>query len=285
MRANGTGLHVLASSRPGDTTPSWSPDGRRLVVRGFGLARSFDLYTIAVTGTARARLLATPRERALSELVERRAHDRLPERPQRRDPDLDADAEQPAAAPAHPRRHEPDARLLTERPADRVRPPRRDLGDGCRQPRSARDRKRAPGERRVAELVARQSPEAFSRNYQVLAMNATGGGRHYVTRAVPGDDQRAAGVVTVRRALCAAAALLLLAPAASAGAGRWLSWNAAARTASLTLVAGYNGANNGFNFDGYGRGRLLVQVPGRGSPSPARTRARCATRAQSCAAR
>ena len=27
---------------------------------------------------------------------------------------------------------------------------------------------------------------AFSRNYQVLAMNATGGGRHYVTRAVPG---------------------------------------------------------------------------------------------------
>ena len=59
MRANGTGLRVLASSRPGDTTPSWSPDGRRLAVRGFGLARSFDLYTIAVTGTARTRLLAT----------------------------------------------------------------------------------------------------------------------------------------------------------------------------------------------------------------------------------
>jgi hypothetical protein len=65
----------------------------------------------------------------------------------------------------------------------------------------------------------------------------------------------------MRSALAVAALVLLLAPAASAGAGRWLSWNASARTASLTLVAGYNGANNGFNFDGYGRGRLLVQVP------------------------
>ena len=68
-------------------------------------------------------------------------------------------------------------------------------------------------------------------------------------------------MVGVRRAFVAAGLLLLLAPAASAGAGRWLSWNAAARTASLTLVAGYNGANNGFNFDGYGRGQLLVRVP------------------------
>jgi len=62
-------------------------------------------------------------------------------------------------------------------------------------------------------------------------------------------------------ALGAAAALLVLAHGASAGAGRWLSWNAASRTASLTLVAGLNGANNGFNFDGYGRGRLLVRIP------------------------
>ena len=41
----------------------------------------------------------------------------------------------------------------------------------------------------------------------------------------------------------------------------WLSWNAARKTASLLLVAGYNGANNGFNFDGYGRGQLLVRIP------------------------
>ncbi len=27
------------------------------------------------------------------------------------------------------------------------------------------------------------------------------------------------------------------------------------------LIAGYNGANNGFNFDGYGRGQLLVRIP------------------------
>ena len=58
--------------------------------------------------------------------------------------------------------------------------------------------------------------------------------------------------------------LTVLAVAVSAngaGPGRWLSWNAAARTAALTLVAGYDGSNNGFNFDGYGRGRLLVSVP------------------------
>jgi Sulfocyanin (SoxE) domain len=64
-----------------------------------------------------------------------------------------------------------------------------------------------------------------------------------------------------RVAIVAAAAALALAPAASAGVGDWITWNAAARTAGLTLVAGYNGSNNGFNFDGYGRGRLLVQVP------------------------
>ncbi len=68
--------------------------------------------------------------------------------------------------------------------------------------------------------------------------------------------------MTVRRLVAAAAALLVLAPAASAAdVGRWLTWDTAARTASLTLVAGYNGSNNGFNFDGYGRGQLLVRVP------------------------
>ena len=65
----------------------------------------------------------------------------------------------------------------------------------------------------------------------------------------------------MRRAIIAAAALLVVVPAAAAGAGRWITWNAAARTVDLTLVAGYDGSNNGFNFDGYGRGRLLVQVP------------------------
>ena len=45
------------------------------------------------------------------------------------------------------------------------------------------------------------------------------------------------------------------------GVGHWLTWNATSRTASVTLVAGYDGSNNGFNFDGYGRGRLLVSVP------------------------
>ncbi len=62
-------------------------------------------------------------------------------------------------------------------------------------------------------------------------------------------------------AALAAATLLVLAPGASAGVGPWLSWDRAGRTAQLTLVAGYDGSNNGFNFDGYGRGKLLVRVP------------------------
>jgi len=33
------------------------------------------------------------------------------------------------------------------------------------------------------------------------------------------------------------------------------------KIAAVTLIAGYNGENNGFNFDGYGRGELLVNVP------------------------
>lgn len=41
----------------------------------------------------------------------------------------------------------------------------------------------------------------------------------------------------------------------------WLSWNARKHTVRLLLVAGYDGTNNGFNFDGYARGRMLVTVP------------------------
>ena len=63
--------------------------------------------------------------------------------------------------------------------------------------------------------------------------------------------------------LAATFALALAVPSADASppAGKWLTWDAHARTASLLLVAGYDGSNNGFNFDGYGRGRFLVRVP------------------------
>jgi hypothetical protein len=42
---------------------------------------------------------------------------------------------------------------------------------------------------------------------------------------------------------------------------RFLRFDAKHRTALVTLVAGYDSSNNGFNFDGYGRGELLVSVP------------------------
>ncbi len=37
--------------------------------------------------------------------------------------------------------------------------------------------------------------------------------------------------------------------------------DATAKTVSLTLVAGYNGANSGFNFDGYSGGNVEIDVP------------------------
>jgi Sulfocyanin (SoxE) domain len=77
---------------------------------------------------------------------------------------------------------------------------------------------------------------------------------------------------TLRRTAAAAGGFLVLsvAPLAAAHGARpsgrpdphgFLSWNAPSRTARLTLLAGLGGSNNGFNFDGYGRGELLVTIP------------------------
>ncbi|HWE64545.1 MAG TPA: PQQ-binding-like beta-propeller repeat protein, partial [Chloroflexota bacterium] len=45
------------------------------------------------------------------------------------------------------------------------------------------------------------------------------------------------------------------------GASRFLVGNAAAHTATLILVAGYNKANSGFNFDGASNGQAIVSIP------------------------
>jgi sulfocyanin SoxE-like protein len=61
-------------------------------------------------------------------------------------------------------------------------------------------------------------------------------------------------------------ATLLLAGAAPATAARpnpaqFIVSSTAHKLVKLTLLAGLGGANNGFNFDGYGRGELQVRVP------------------------
>ena len=43
--------------------------------------------------------------------------------------------------------------------------------------------------------------------------------------------------------------------------GQFLRVDAGRRMATITLIADYDGSNGGFNFDGYGRGELLVTVP------------------------
>jgi hypothetical protein len=42
---------------------------------------------------------------------------------------------------------------------------------------------------------------------------------------------------------------------------RFLASDLAAKQVRLTMIAGLGSSNNGFNFDGYGRGELLVSVP------------------------
>jgi sulfocyanin len=41
----------------------------------------------------------------------------------------------------------------------------------------------------------------------------------------------------------------------------WLQANVTARTAYLTLIAGWSDANGGLNFDGYSNGQMVVTVP------------------------
>jgi uncharacterized cupredoxin-like copper-binding protein len=61
----------------------------------------------------------------------------------------------------------------------------------------------------------------------------------------------------------AGAALGLAAPLTPARAAtpQWLAVNVKARTATLTLIAGYDDTLGGFNFDGYGKGKMVVSVP------------------------
>jgi hypothetical protein len=51
------------------------------------------------------------------------------------------------------------------------------------------------------------------------------------------------------------------APAGRPDPRRFLVADPGSKRVRLTLVAGLGAANNGYNFDGYGRGELLVSVP------------------------
>lgn len=75
---------------------------------------------------------------------------------------------------------------------------------------------------------------------------------------------------TSRRSSAAVSALALLAaggsgcgasPQRSEPLSAWLSFHTSAKTASLRLIAGYNNVYGGFNFNGYGKGQVLVEVP------------------------
>ncbi len=41
----------------------------------------------------------------------------------------------------------------------------------------------------------------------------------------------------------------------------WVTWNAKAKTVTLSIIAAYNGVGGGFNFNGYNQGHLTITVP------------------------
>jgi FtsP/CotA-like multicopper oxidase with cupredoxin domain len=63
--------------------------------------------------------------------------------------------------------------------------------------------------------------------------------------------------------------LILVAAACGCGASSprseplssWLSFRARTKTVNLRLIAAYNDSYNGFNFNGYGKGEVLVEIP------------------------
>jgi sulfocyanin len=52
-----------------------------------------------------------------------------------------------------------------------------------------------------------------------------------------------------------------MARAAGFSPADWLVWNTTTNTVTLTLIASYNGARHGFNFNGYSTGSMVIQVP------------------------
>jgi hypothetical protein len=75
------------------------------------------------------------------------------------------------------------------------------------------------------------------------------------------NDGRVIALLRIGAAGLAVGLVVVGTAAARPDPKRFLAWNASRRTVDLTLIASLDGSNNGFNFDGYGRGELLVTVP------------------------
>jgi plastocyanin len=73
--------------------------------------------------------------------------------------------------------------------------------------------------------------------------------------------QGAAGAALLVLALPAIHGVAAQNPGGPVGAVRWLVANAKSHTATLTLIAAYNNAVYGYNFDGYGNGKMIVTIP------------------------
>jgi hypothetical protein len=68
--------------------------------------------------------------------------------------------------------------------------------------------------------------------------------------------------VLVARATAPAPPLLPACAASPSGLNpSWVQWDAASKTVQLTIMATYNGANSGFNFNGYYAGQWTITVP------------------------
>jgi len=69
----------------------------------------------------------------------------------------------------------------------------------------------------------------------------------------------ALGTLPLILPLLLSAALAL--PAKAAGPADWLTWDPSTHRVALTLIASYNAARGGLNFNGYSTGTMLISVP------------------------
>ena len=80
VNADGSGLRRLTRNPAHDLAPAWSPDGRRIAFAGAG-----GIYVMNADGSGQRNLMRSPTRDFASDLVARRAEDRLRE-PARRQP-------------------------------------------------------------------------------------------------------------------------------------------------------------------------------------------------------
>lgn len=103
---------------------------------------------------------------------------------------------------------------------------------------------------RQAALVSKEQDELADNQEELSALDARVDALSHTSDEDTSPDESATGTVDQTTAANP-----------SQAAEKWFAVDADAHSATLTLIAAYNGSDSGFNFDGYGEGEMTVTVP------------------------